>query len=232
MRKLEDLFTKEEANLIREVYSVNFQFDVMAFSRINNSTDISRRFFEGLNYYQSAREFFNKELFNKRIIELGPGYLYGHGSILSALDFEKLGVSSYTGIDPLYNEYSEENCKRKAKSMGLKIPFLEVSSDGLSYLLTQPKESAIICSFAAFDSPAIENAGLPKYLEERYIDYLIREIYRITPENSISFHKNIFGLGDYLPLFESVGFRKEKLSPELFNLMDKDICTGFIVRKY
>ncbi len=144
-----------------------------------------------------VKEFLTKELHDKRIIELGnKGWksassmdeLFGSSIRLNpkgeiAFQVLRFGARSYEGCDPKYNE------------------------DGLSYLMRQADESAIVCSFGVLEDGVLYGPPSMSNLR-RYSAELAKQIYRVTPKGAITFH----GL-EYTRDLEEAGFTFDDIAP-------------------
>jgi hypothetical protein len=98
------------------------------------------------------------EIEGKKIIEIGDA---GHG--INRSWFKEMGAEGFVGIDINYG-----------------------GPDALTFLMKQPADSAVVCSFGVFDDGSLyfsEDSNLKKYIQK-----LCEEIYRVTPRNSISLH--------------------------------------------
>lgn len=122
------------------------------------------------------REVFAKELAGKRIIELGPGS-YPFVELLSGFD-----IKEYVGVEPF-----NAKCTKCALPVDERIKIVE--QDGLSYLLTQPSESAVVLSFGVFAPELYSMSDLKKVYD--YYRFMAKEITRVTPKNSITIHHSI-----------------------------------------
>ena len=141
---------------------------------------------------EEAKQFLAKEVKDRKIIELGnKGYrkidrdYFGRCSN-PAGKFLDLGAESYEGCDPKYN------------------------TDGLTFLLRQPDESAIVTSFGVLEDGVLYLGSFGGYdLLSRYTAELARQIHRVTPKDAITFH----GLG-YTRDLENAGFVIEESAPK------------------
>lgn len=130
----------------------------------------------------------------KKVIELGPG-----GSPL-AKDFLDLGVSGYFGVEPFVPDLTKQMLPKDHR-VSL------VPEDGLTYLLKQPDNSAIVVSFGAV---CVELGGPISSLEDirgnlEYLAFLAREMFRVTLKGEIMISVPSSKYTD--ELFEDVGFR-------------------------
>ncbi len=123
---------------------------------------------------KKAKEFLAKEVKDRRIIELGNK---GYRNIncddknvfcnLPAAELLGLGARSYEGCDPKYNV------------------------DGLTFLLRQPDESAIVTSFGVLEDGVLympKGCGSIDHLLPMYTAELGKQIYRVTPKGAITLH--------------------------------------------
>lgn len=121
---------------------------------------------------EEARKFLAREVKGRKIIELGNrGYANldrDSNNVLCsvpAATFLELGAKSYEGCDPKYN------------------------ADGLTFLLKQPDESAIVTSFGVLEDGVLHMGGCSiDHLLSRYTAELGRQIYRVTPKGAITLH--------------------------------------------
>lgn len=149
---------------------------------------------------QKAKAFLASEIRGRRVIELGDA-----GNKTNARFFLRdLGAKSFETADPKY------------------IP----RCDGLSYLVRQPEESAIVTSFGVFDEGVL-HAG-PKEPDElfRYRQLLADEIYRVTPIGGITLH----GLDWYFE-FERAGFKEDASVPSDLNTWNAQYGGFKVLRK-
>lgn len=102
----------------------------------------------------------------RQAIELGPGCNPLHGWLF------EIGASAYTGVELFYPETSRQIITGENANV--------VSQDALSCLLSQPDESAILVS-----SGVLNREIMPSF---NYLRFLLREIYRVTPNGCITIH--------------------------------------------
>lgn len=149
------------------------------------------------NYYQAFLkrldepvflDMIKKYLSGKKVIELGPG----NNPIAKEL-FEKVGISEYVGLEPFFPKLAID----KINGLGA-ARILE--EDGLSFLENQRDGSLIVVSFGVI---APELCG---FRNNDYYRFLCKEIYRVTPEKSISIHGMKPGRQDYEKLLTTAGF--------------------------
>ena len=132
---------------------------------------------------KEANDFLRNELQWKKIIELGSA-----GRNEAKLHFEyDFKVGQYEYADPQYN------------------------TDGLSHLMKQPDNSAIVTSFGVLEDGVLYMDGLIPGLR-KYTELLGKEIYRVTPKGAITFH----GLETDHDLIDA-GFKQPKDIPKDFN---------------
>ena len=140
------------------------------------------------------KEYLENEISGKIIIELGCGNAgYNHGHF-----FQDLGCKRYYGIDPQYRD--------TIIGIGMRI----IGTDALSFLLECKSNSAIIVSFAFLEDGALYTEV--DKLHNKYINLLMKEIYRVSIKGAITFH----GLEIDGGLIEA-GFNIEKNVPPKFN---------------
>jgi len=123
-----------------------------------------------------ARNFLERELQGKDILEIGNA-----GSRVNH-NLTPFNIGNYVGVDADYGD------------------------DALTHLMRQPEESAIVCSFGVLESGVLDSwIGRERPLG-KYIDLLAREIYRVTPEGSITLHGT-----DGFDELKRAGFRDENV---------------------
>ena len=83
----------------------------------------------------------------------------------------KLGIAGYTAVEPYYADETSEALKGHESQTNV------VPIDGLSYLLSQPNDSAIVISF-----------GVLPWCRESYEESTAKEIYRVTVPGGINVH--------------------------------------------
>lgn len=116
---------------------------------------------------QDSIDFLNREIKGRKVLELG-----NRGWKVS-YDFDRLGATSYEGCDPGWNV------------------------DGLTFLIRQPNESAIVTSFGVLDSGVLYMDGCQiDPLLKKYTKELSRQIYRVTPKRDITLHGSLDTLKD------------------------------------
>lgn len=137
---------------------------------------------------EEAKKFLYNEINGRRIIELGNKGYY------SDYHFENVFKSkSYEGCDPQYNV------------------------DGLTFLLKQQDESAIITSFGVLEDGVLYMIGCDRIhnLLSKYTAELGRQIYRVTPKRGITIH----GLEYSYDLIKA-GFEEDPNAPADLRNMD------------
>ncbi len=111
----------------------------------------------------------------RRVIELRPG-----PTPLYQL-FQHLGVAEYVAVEPFNPTMTREKLPSEIEV---------VEEDGLTYLLKQPDNSAIVVSCGVID-PTLYGKKQPPERTLRimmYYQFLADEIYRVTPPGDISIH--------------------------------------------
>lgn len=131
-------------------------------------------------------EIFEQNYSGKKVIELGPG------ANPLAEKFLNLGASEYIGAEAFHPELSEFNLPKNTGNAKI------VNEDGLSYLLKQEDNSGLVVSFGVICPELIVN--------EDYFRFLGREIYRVTPQKSITIHSHGFSLEECYKVFQVHGF--------------------------
>lgn len=165
----------------------------MPFENYSQHFGMIQRCFEDL-----LRQHFSGE----RVIELGPG-----ASPLAEKFFE-FGAKEYVGVEPFHPELTEEALPIQDERVNL------VKDDGLTYLLQQPENSALVVSFGVL---CPELLG---WCNDDYYRFLGREIYKVTPEGNISIHVHGFS-GILYDFFEIHGFRA--IDDHVFNKPDHTV---------
>ena len=218
--QMSDIFTCEEVKLVdrvfgpgngKMVFGLDFRLDFrdrsgfLEESRMHFATELRRDHPER----KLARSYLERELSGKRVIELGPGWVGDKRN--NARFFETLGACEYTGVEPTSQPESEITpitfmpIYTKERATLHKLYSL-VQQDGLSYLLTQPDDSAVIFSSCVFRDDVLLNVGLPEELAKKYVNELVRQMHRVTKNGAINIHAdNTF---DYTQ-FERAGFKVE-----------------------
>lgn len=180
--------------------------------------------------HSQAIAFLRHEIEGRKVIELGPGNCYR--ILKNAHYFQELGAREYVAVEPMMLEKLENddwfdtaeqvnkhfsegskialvpNSEPQIRSH-VKIPVTAVSSDGLSYLLSQPDNSAIVYSSRVFRPDALFDVGLPNDIAVRYVNNLIHQIGRVTPSGAISLHAGNLFLGTGVGQFNEAGFDTE-----------------------
>ncbi|MFZ5954932.1 MAG: hypothetical protein ACOYT4_00755 [Nanoarchaeota archaeon] len=111
------------------------------------------------NSNRKFREYLGEQINGRNIIELGDA-----GRQINKNLFLKLGAKNYESVDPNYN------------------------FDGLTYLMRQDDNSAIICSFGVLESGVLYGAESGFEALVKYQQKLADEIYRVTPKGAITLH--------------------------------------------
>lgn len=136
---------------------------------------------------REANDFLAKEVKGRRVIELGNKGC-GPGLNVPSTTLLNLGAIDYSGCDPVRN------------------------IDGLTFLLRQPDESAVVTSFGVLDEGVLfaGECGIGALLN-RYVDELGKQIYRVTPRNGITFHGTDSGVGYLI----RAGFEEDASAPTI-----------------
>ncbi len=154
------------------------------------------------------KDYFENELKEKRLIDLGCGKIFGCGLGRTLL---ARGLREYIGVDPFNVE---------THSSGENDSY--VRADGLSYLLAQPDNSALIMANAVLDT-GILRGRMNSFLEpisvfERkdelageYEENLTKEIYRVVPKNGIFMGLKVYP--HYANRLISLGFEMDEQNP-------------------
>ncbi len=145
--------------------------------------------------------FFREKIKGKRVIELGPG-----ADPKADWLYENCEISEYIGVEPFYPHLTREKITRNSEKNNV------IQEDGLSFLLNQPDESAIVMSNGVICkeliiSPYNENVD--------YFRFLAKEIYRVTPIRCPTFHISAFFHQDF---FVKHGFQKPDYINEIKGL--------------
>lgn len=133
---------------------------------------------------------------DQHIIDIGCGKSYNQVNERTI----SLGAKSYVGIVP--HNILTKDLERKGK-----ISF--APTDGLSYLLTQPDNSAVIIASSLFSEtlvPILVDTEETKAIKEEYLQRLFRQIYRVTP--TVCFGFELFFLAE--PYAQEAGFKIEQ----------------------
>jgi len=135
----------------------------------------------GINYGENFERVINRYKFKKtvreqlrkrRVIELGPG-----DDPKAKLLFERYDIGEYVGVEPFYYRITEERLNMQDERISV------VREDGLSYLLNQPDENAIVVSSGVVCPELFKQPCGSDYLR-----FLGREIFRVTPEGGVTVH--------------------------------------------
>jgi hypothetical protein len=147
------------------------------------SFDVQMELFK--RYFENSEDIFKNSINGREAIELGPGCNPMHRWL-----FER-GASEYTGVEMLYPQISQ----RMVSGDNARI----VDNDALSFLVSQPDESAIIASRGVLNDEVMPSAS--------YARFLIKEIYRVTPKGAITIHSMGVSSADEKRFFKEAGFR-------------------------
>ncbi|MFA5888505.1 MAG: hypothetical protein WC852_07390 [Candidatus Nanoarchaeia archaeon] len=146
------------------------------------SFDVQMEMFR--RYVSNAEIILRNSINGRKAIELGPGLSPMHKWLLER------GASEYTGVEMLYPKISE----KMVSGQNAKI----VDNDALSFLVSQPDESAIIASRGVLNEEVMPSSN--------YARFLIREIYRVTPKSGITIHSTGVSSADEKRFFKEAGF--------------------------
>lgn len=136
-------------------------------------------------YFDNAEDILKDSIKGRKAIELGPGRSPMHKWLLER------GASEYTGVEMFYPQISE----RLVSGENAKI----VEGDALSFLLSQPDESAIVASRGVLNDEVMPSPS--------YARFLIKEIYRATPKGAVTIHSMGVSSADERRFFREAGFR-------------------------
>ncbi|MDD4878116.1 MAG: hypothetical protein PHO02_03710 [Candidatus Nanoarchaeia archaeon] len=136
-------------------------------------------------HIENAENILKSSIRGRRAIELGPGC-----NPLQKWLLER-GASEYTGVEMLYPQVSE----KMVSGENAKI----VKSDALSFLVSQPDESAIVASRGVLNDEVMPSPN--------YARFLIREIYRVTPKGAVTIHSMGVSSLDENRFFREAGFK-------------------------
>jgi hypothetical protein len=147
-------------------------------------------------------DLFKEKLKDQKIIEIGPAI----NPIYNTLR-ENYSIASYVAVEPFCMGMTKGSLNHSIKEDDFARVEAE-ETDGLSYLLTQPDESAITMSFGVLNRELVKGSV---DVTEFYYRFLAKEIHRVTPQDGISIHLyNECGLISVDKVFERVGFQVEK----------------------
>ena len=147
------------------------------------SFDVQMELFK--RYFENAEDILKNSITGRKAIELGPGCNPMHRWLLER------GASEYTGVEMLYPQVSE----RMITGNNAKI----VDNDALSFLVSQPDESAIIASRGVLNEEVMPSSN--------YSRFLVKEIYRATPKGGITIHSTGVSSNDEKRFFKEAGFK-------------------------
>lgn len=152
---------------------------------------------------------YKKSVEGRRIIEIGSART---GILPHVVQLE---VPSYVGVDPFAvnatTSVIEEFLKDNPQYAGM---FSAESEDALTFLRSQPTESATVVSSGVLDFSVIggkihNDPDVAQYQRE-----LSSEIYRVTPVNGISYHR--CADREWQEALVSAGFKADEISDFLF----------------
>lgn len=165
---------------------------------------------------------------NKKVIELGSGFGVLIKSLFSA------GIQSYVGVDPFYGASTQNQITKFEKDNEIpKDAAKAVEMDGLTYLLKQPDNSAIIASNGLFCTELIgkslslmfvgnatdNDIHQRRYHERnaafltRYVDETLKQMFRVTEQGGF-FYSDWHTFSD--KTFTHVGFKQDEKLKDLF----------------
>ncbi|MDI6736900.1 MAG: hypothetical protein QME12_00085 [Nanoarchaeota archaeon] len=136
-------------------------------------------------YFENAETIIRDSINGRKAIELGPGCNPMHKWLL-----EK-GASEYTGVELFYPRISEKMVEGENARIA--------ANDALSFLVSQPGESAIVASRGVLNQEVMPSSN--------YARFLAREIYRVTPKGGITIHSMGVSSLDAKRFFREAGFR-------------------------
>jgi len=137
---------------------------------------------------EEKKRYISNEIRGGKVIEFGDG-----GRATNLRFMLESGVKDFRTVDPKHNT--------------------DGHTDGLSYLLQQPDESAIVMSFGVLEDGILDGTdeySIPVF--RKYNRLLGEEIYRVTPKGGITLH----GLDSIYDLVNA-GFTEEKILREFPN---------------
>lgn len=146
-----------------------------------------------LKHSTTNLQLFERQFMGKRVIELGPG-----ADPKSNWLHDKYRISEYVGVEPFYPHLTGEKIEFSGRTIDV------IKEDGLSFLIHQPDESAIVISNGVVCTELILSH---KNESVDYFRFLAKEIYRVTPKGNPTFHISTFLAQDF---FEKVGFELPK----------------------
>lgn len=160
------------------------------FSGDHGTTTAGNELHESVLQYLKGLIEFREAVRGRRVIELGPGSNPLAERLLE--DFEAL---EYVGV--------EMNSNSTLAVVGSTDRVRIEGTDALSYLLTQPTESAIVVSIAMLDPMIYGDTNMAWH----YNRFLGREIFRVTPRGKPTFHAHLLdGYWNKKKIFYDHGF--------------------------
>ncbi len=126
-------------------------------------------------------------------------------NLTGAPEIEKFGIAKYTAVEAFETKATGGALSYildrlpKAQSDAAFLEMTLSDKDGLTYLINQPDESAIVMSFGVLCP------WLQQHENATYYRFLAREIYRVTPQGGISVHVVNSG-GGWEEMFSTAGF--------------------------
>lgn len=142
---------------------------------------------------------FREQLKGRDVIEIGPAHRPAY------TDLKKFGIGRYTAVEAFetkstggaLNHILDQLPKAQGDAAYREMTLSD--KDGLTYLINQPDESAIVMSFGVLCP------WLQQHENTNYYRFLAREIYRVTPQGGISVHVVNSG-GGWEEMFSTAGF--------------------------
>ncbi|MDP3766232.1 MAG: hypothetical protein Q8R04_07000, partial [Nanoarchaeota archaeon] len=113
--------------------------------------------------------------------------------------FEKFGIAEYVAVEPMNFKLTEAKLDMKSSRISV------VKEDGLSYLLRQSKDSAIIISCEVICPELLQHAEDNPNID--YFRFLGREIQRVTPAGSSTIHETNLNGNEIDLVFIKNGFK-------------------------
>jgi len=104
----------------------------------------------------------------QRVIELGPG-----GAPKAKVLLERWGAREYVGVEPFFIDMTRRRLGLEDERITL------IKTDGLTYLLSQPDNSAVVINCGVICPELIRGWFGPYNMD--YYRFLGREIFRVTP---------------------------------------------------
>ncbi len=209
LRNLVDVFLNRE-ELTQEELERVLRYRQICIQKVNDagypgSSTNYAQLFEPCMKYETPAEVVS-ELKGQRVIELGPGE-HPNAELL----FDVYGIAEYVAVEPFLTQLTE-------KSLNTRDPRNKiVKQDGLSYLLEQQDNSAVMISCAVICPELMIDAEGHK---QDYYRFVGKEMYRVTPQGAPNIHF-VTGIDkwDVDLFFTSHGFRPAKPIDNKLNLI-------------